>query len=207
MWNNLTLPKKLAVVGFALGLFALIVGNPYKESRVATNFKELARMVKNEEDHVTAEELAEWIMQGKSGLRIIDLREESEFSQHHIPSAERIGLDSLFEIKINRNETIVLYSEGGVHAGQAWFMLAAQGYKHVYMLKGGLREWDDHVMYPALPENASPQDSMMLEKRQLLRAFFVSNSPIGSIPQKPQNGLAPQVPKFEKERDKTRDDC
>ena len=42
----------------------------------------------------------------------------------------------------------MLYSEGGIHSAQAWMLLKAQGYKSVYMLKGGLDEWKDQVVFP-----------------------------------------------------------
>ena len=47
-------------------------------------------------------------------------------------------------------ETIVLYSEMGVHGGQAWVFLRALGHRHVVFLRNGLHEWLDDVMSPTI---------------------------------------------------------
>ena len=57
---------------------------------------------------------------------------------YHVPTAERVPLDSLAHVRFAADETIVLYSEGGAHAAQAWVFLRALGYDNVYFLRGGL---------------------------------------------------------------------
>jgi hypothetical protein len=49
----------------------------------------------------------------------------------------------------------VLYSEGGAHAAQGWVLLRANGHRQVYFLRGGLLDWMDDVMSPALPADTS----------------------------------------------------
>jgi hypothetical protein len=55
-----------------------------------------------------------------------------------------------------RNEKILLYSDGGIHSAQAWFLLRARGYRGVYILLGGLDTWRDEVLFPALAESPTP---------------------------------------------------
>ena len=55
----------------------------------------------------------------------------------------------------SRGSTIVLYSEGGTHAAQGWFLLRARGFDHVVFLRGGLFEWVDHVMEARIGPNAT----------------------------------------------------
>jgi 3-mercaptopyruvate sulfurtransferase SseA len=52
--------------------------------------------------------------------------------------------------------TYVLYSEGGTHAAQGWFLLRARGVRDVFFLRGGLYEWLDEVMTPRV-SSAVPQ--------------------------------------------------
>ena len=111
----------------------------------------LATEIEHEADHVTALELAEWIRARKSGLRVIDVRPDSDFVSYHIPSAERIPLPALATLKPGSGETLVLYSGGGAHAAQGWVLLRASGHQRVYFLRGGLLEWMDDVMNPVLP--------------------------------------------------------
>jgi rhodanese-related sulfurtransferase len=115
----------------------------------------LAREIEHEEDHVTAIELAQWIRDRKAGLRVLDVRSDSEFRAYHIPSAERMPLPALATLPPRDGETLVLYSEGGAHAAQGWVLLRANGHRAVYFLRGGLLDWLDEVMSPVLPADTS----------------------------------------------------
>jgi rhodanese-related sulfurtransferase len=139
--------KSIAAFAIVLGTAAAIVGTPSRRERVVLDTDQLARIVENEEDHVDATDLAGWIQEKKSGLRIIDLRSRAEFDSLHIPGAishSLVGLDSA----VRREETIVLYSDGGVHSAQAWFLLKARQFPRVYFLRGGYEEWESEVLFP-----------------------------------------------------------
>ncbi len=175
--KNLSLNKKLALFVFILGFMALFAGSPYKGTQLKVDASELAMIVQKEVDHVASEELAGWIVQGKADYRLLDLRDEKDFGEYHIPTAENIQLTALKEAQLGRNEKTVLYSDGGIHSAQAWFLLKAEGYKGVYILRGGLEEWKDNVLFPRLADNASPAEVAAFERTKLLSKFF------GGIPQ------------------------
>jgi len=143
----------LAVVGGAL---AIIAGSPTRSVGSAMDVAELARVVEQEEDHVTAVELAHWIQNDKPGLRILDIRSDSEFAELHIPGAKRVPLGEIARMPIDGAATYVLYSEGGTHAAQGWFLLKARGVKTAYFLRGGLYEWLEQVMNPRVA-SSTPQ--------------------------------------------------
>ena len=52
--------------------------------------------------------------------------------------------------------TYVLYSEGGTHAAQGWFLLKARGVEHAFFLRGGIYEWLEQVMSPRVA-SSTPQ--------------------------------------------------
>jgi 3-mercaptopyruvate sulfurtransferase SseA len=82
---------------------------------------------------------------------VLDLRTQREFDEYHVPNAELVPLEALMSERFARNETLVLISDGGAHAAQAWVFLRALGHEHVYFLRGGLAEWIADVMEPAHP--------------------------------------------------------
>jgi rhodanese-related sulfurtransferase len=45
---------------------------------------------------------------------------------NHIPTAELVELRDLHDYPLYHNEKIVLYSDGGIHSAQAWFLLRAE---------------------------------------------------------------------------------
>ena len=141
----------LAAAAALLATMAAVAGEPVPASApVRVDVARLAREIEREEDHVTARELAAWIRDRKAGLRVLDVRSAPEYEAQHVPSAERLALHDLATLAPRPGETLVLYSEGGAHAAQAWVLLRAMGHERVYFLRGGLLEWVDDVLNPAL---------------------------------------------------------
>jgi rhodanese-related sulfurtransferase len=143
--------RALAYGAAALALCAAFAGSPHRNERAPVDVAALAQEVARETDHVTAIELAQWIRDRKPGLRVIDLRTAAEFAEYRIPKAERIAITDLPATRFASNETIVLVSDGGAHAAQAWVFLRTLGHARVFFLRGGLHEWLDDVMNPAQP--------------------------------------------------------
>jgi len=151
------LHRTLAGAAVVLGAFAPFAGSPYRTPQAGVDIRSLATEVANEEDHVTAIELATWIQERKAGLRILDLRTAEEFDEYHLPHSENLPLEALTTTRFAPDETLVLLSGGGTHAAQAWVFLRALGNQHVFFLRGGLQEWLDDVMSPTLAADASPE--------------------------------------------------
>jgi rhodanese-related sulfurtransferase len=103
---------------------------------------------------VSAIELAAWLRAGRPKLRVIDVRTAGEFAAYHIPGAEHVPLEAIAQARFADDDTIALYSELGVHGGQAWVFLRALGHRHVVFLRGGLHEWLDDVMSPTIAADA-----------------------------------------------------
>ena len=193
--KDLSLNRKLALLVLTLGFLALFAGSPYKGTELKVDASELAMIVQKEVDHVASEELAGWIVQGKVDYRLVDLRAEKDFGEYHIPTAENLQLTSLKDAQLGRNEKIVLYSDRGIHSAQAWFLLKAEGYKGVYILRGGLEEWKDNILFPRLADKASPAEVAAFEKTKLLSKFFGGSPQIGGAAETATPKMA--LPKLE----------
>jgi len=175
---DLTLNQKLGVLALALGAVALFA-QPQRGPFVKLDARELALVVEKEVDHVKAPELAAWIIEGRADYRLLDLRAAQEYATYHIPSAENVPLTRLADYPLQRNEKIVLYSEGGIHSAQAWMLLRAQGYEAVYMVLGGLEAWKDEVLFPSLPAEAGPQALAQFERTAQVAKFFGGEARLG----------------------------
>ena len=173
-----SLKSKLALAAFLLGAVA-VFGDPYGGGTVTIRPQELATLVTREVDHVTVDQLAGWIVQGRADYRLLDLRSPVEFATYHIPGAENVPLADLPGQDVARNEKIVLYSDGGIHAAQGWFLLAAKGHPAAYILLGGLDEWKDRILYPVLPADATPEQRAAFEKARQVSAYFGGTPRLG----------------------------
>ena len=170
--DRLSRNQKLALFAVALGLGALVIGTP-RSGKVTIDERELAAMVEGEVDHVTPDELADWIVAGRQDFRLIDLRTPAEFAEYHIPQAENRSITALADADLARNEKIVLYSAEGIHSAQAWFLLKAKKFPAVYILLGGLKQWTEQVVFPETPaEGATPAERIAFAAAAERARFF-----------------------------------
>jgi rhodanese-related sulfurtransferase len=146
--TTLTTNQRLALLAFLLGLVA-IAATPTRGGRVSMDGREMALLMQKGADRVDARTLASWIIQGRADFRLVDLREPAAFAAGpRIPGAENIPVSALTDAGLARDERILLVADDEARAAQAWFLMRGQGYRGVYIVKGGLRGWQDDVLYP-----------------------------------------------------------
>jgi hypothetical protein len=161
--------RALALGLLACGLVAAVGGDPYRGSRTTIDTKDLELRAAKGADSIQATDLANWIIQGRTDYKLVDLRVEKDFAAYHIPSAENVPLASLTPYFAAHNEKIILYSDSGTEAAKAWFLLEAQGYRFVYSLDGGMRAWQDTVLFP---KRAIGVDTSSSEKQAQVAKYF-----------------------------------
>jgi rhodanese-related sulfurtransferase len=132
----------------------------------------LASDIVRERDHIAPLDLAEWIRDRKPGLRVLDIRESAEFDAEHVPTAESIALEALVTTSFLPGETIVVYSPEGGHAAQAWVLLRALGYEHVYSLRGGWAAWSREVLHPTVADDATGEERAAFARASALGRYF-----------------------------------
>ena len=175
----MNLNRRLGVSALVLGLAAPLAGSPYRQARGPLDVDAMARLIMDGGDHVSAATLASWIRANKRGLRVIDVRAPEAFREFAIPTAENMPLDVLLRTRFADDEVIVLYSEGGAHAGQAWTLLRAMGVHNAWFIAGGLADWHDEVLAPVLAHNASPAEAKAFEATGELSRYFGGNPTTG----------------------------
>lgn len=132
---------------------------------------DIAGAIEREEDHLTPSEL-DSVLASSANVRIYDLRDSAAYAEGHLPGAVRSTLRELVGLEPIPGLTMVLYSEGGVHAGQAWTLLRANGHERVFTLLGGWKGWMERhakVMTPRpRPERPVVPDNSLRERERLL---------------------------------------
>ena len=76
---------------------------------------------------------------------IVDVRNQAEWSQGHLPAAEHLFLGELADHlrDLPRDEPIALHCGGGTRSAIAASILQAAGFKNVANVTGGFRAWQD----------------------------------------------------------------
>ncbi len=76
---------------------------------------------------------------------LVDVREESEFANDHLPGAIHLGrgvIERDIEARVpDLNAPMVLYCGGGFRSALAADNLQKMGYTNVISMDGGIREW------------------------------------------------------------------
>lgn len=76
---------------------------------------------------------------------LLDVRTPEEFADGHLPGAKSIPhdrlADRLADVKISKNEPVVVYCKSGRRAGIAADVLAAAGFKQIFLLEGHWQSW------------------------------------------------------------------
>jgi rhodanese-related sulfurtransferase len=92
----------------------------------------------------TVDDVKNRIDQGEKFI-LVDVREESEFANDHLPGAIHLGkgvIERDVEAHVpDLNAPMVLYCGGGFRSALAADNLQKMGYTNVISMDGGIREW------------------------------------------------------------------
>ena len=133
-------------------------------------------------DHVEPGDLAQRLMAGEPGLHVVDLRTPGEFQAFHIRGAVNVPPQDLPKyLKPYKNSgTVVLYSNGMTHPGQAAIMLRRQGYNNVYILTDGLDGFIDDCLKPA-SLRAYPVTDEQAQQIRACRSYFLEGEAAAGV--------------------------
>jgi rhodanese-related sulfurtransferase len=171
--RKVTPVRALALGLAAVGIFAAFAGDPYRGSRATIDTKDLSVRIDKGTDVIQPAQIADWIIQSKNDYRLIDLRKDREYAAYHIPTAVNFPLATITPEFAAHNEKLILYSDDGVEAAKAWFLLEAQGFKSVYVVDGGVQRWRETVLFP----RKSAEISGAGFERQVQVARFFGGAP------------------------------
>ncbi len=209
---KLPIRKRVGILAIILGFLAIFAGSPYDRSTTRINVKEFALTSITDESRVNVDELADWIIIGKYDYRLVDLRDTEKYNSYNIPGSENIPVREILDSDLMRNEKIVLYSDEETVAAQSWFLLKADKFKHVYILEGGLKYWEDHVLFPILPAEPTKEQLTLFEKKKEVSKFFGGQPQVGGGEEQikretPKLKAPPKVTVTKKRKKKSREGC
>ena len=111
--------------------------------QATSRFLKLIHSLQDKIKHIQAEQL--FTLLNHPELKIIDVRESSEFAQGHLPNAIHLS-KGILERDIEKlipdpHTPIVVYCSGGFRSILAAYNLQQMGYDHVQSLQDGAKYW------------------------------------------------------------------
>ena len=85
--------------------------------------------------------------EGYRKAQLIDVREPSEFDKGHILGARNIPVTQLKQrlVEVRPDKPVYLYCQNSTRTGRAAQLLSKRGYKQLYQLKGGFKQWGGKI--------------------------------------------------------------
>jgi rhodanese-related sulfurtransferase len=139
---------------------------------------------------VDALDVAAWLRDDPTQLRILDVRSQEEFDDFHIPRAERAPLDSLAMMRGSRESQVdngpggpsevdgsearilVVHGSDRAESLRAWTAARKGGSGPVHFMEDAIAEWTDQILSPVLLIGASVQEEEAFEEQAELARFF-----------------------------------
>ncbi len=187
--------KRIGILAIILGIIAAMVGNPTSKAITTINLKEFALISPKDIASINVFDLADWIINGKYDYRLVDLRSEEEYKKYNIPSSENIQVHNLLDSDLARNEKIILYSDNDIATAQAWFLLKAEKYNGTYILNGGLKSWENEILFPKCTCGINPSAEQKHHHAKLaeLSKYFGGKMRTGSVEVAETNMIMPTI--------------
>jgi rhodanese-related sulfurtransferase len=171
----------------AMGLASLLVacgdGGEGGKPTPVINFEPLAQAISRQEDRVTADELARWLIEDKRDFILVDVRSADDFEKGHIEDARHLPIAQLVSNQslqtLPKGRKIVLYSNGSEDAAKAEVMLRLAGYE-AYLLLGGYNYWNQHILNPDIPPTAADGEAPEIAEQRAISCFFAGGRAAGA---------------------------
>lgn len=120
----------------------------------APRFLKLVDDARENVHEVTIDEVKPRIDRGEK-FHLIDVREESEWAEGHLPNSIHLGkgiIERDIEARVSdANAEVVLYCGGGYRSALAAEALMKMGYRNVISMDGGIRAWRE-AGYPVVKD-------------------------------------------------------
>ncbi len=154
--------KTLAIFIVPLGLIiAAVPQNKTKAYKLTAD--QLLEEANTHTQYISAETVADMIVNKDPSLQLIDVRSLDEFEKFNLQASINIPFTDLLSDKytelINQDVKMnIFYSNGTITANEAWMITRQLGYKNNYVLEGGLNYWFDVIMNPQKPATTSSDE-------------------------------------------------
>lgn len=174
--------KRALILGLLIAAATALVacGQP---SGAQTTFVEVAQSAARQDDRVSVADLAEWLIEGRQDLLLIDVRAADDFQKgrignaQNVPLAELVTSESLAGLPTDRK--IVVYSNGSENAAKAAVMLRLSGFD-AHLVTGGYNAWQQQILNPDISAQALDGESLQVAAQRAYSCYFVGDRENGA---------------------------
>jgi hypothetical protein len=162
---------------------------------MSQSFVDIAQSAARQDDRVSVEELAEWLIEGREDFVLIDVRMPDDYRNGQIGDAENVPLAELVMgetmKRLPTDRKILLYSNGSENAAKASVMLRLAGFD-AHLVTGGFNAWHQRILNPDISADELDGESPQVSAQRAYSCYFVGERGEGAARRSEDN--APFVP-------------
>ena len=141
-----------------------------------TTLTDVAQAAARQDDRVTVEQLAGWLIEARGDFVLIDVRGAADYEKGAIGEARNISITELvtrdvFE-SLPRDRKIILYSNGSENAAKAEVMLRLAGFD-AHLLAGGYNAWHRRILNPEISADELDGENLQVSAQRAYSCYFV----------------------------------
>jgi rhodanese-related sulfurtransferase len=196
--------EKLSTTTLLIALSVLLAscgGSSAPGSQVSLT--DVAQAAARQEDRVSVEQLAAWLVEEKQDFVLIDVRSSLDFEKGQIGDAENVPLAELVTAAslegLPQDRKIVLYSNGSENAAKGEVMLRLAGFD-AHLLAGGYNAWHQRILNPDISADELDGESLQISAQRALSCYFVGERS-GQAAKRASQADTPFVPPVYVEQD------
>lgn len=165
---------------------------------------DVAQSAARQDDRVSVEDLAEWLIEDRKDFLLIDVRSADDFKKGQIGDAQNIPLaalvtsESLQGLPVDRR--IVVYSNGSENAAKAAVMLRLAGFD-AHLVTGGYNAWQQRILNPDISAQALDGESLKVAAQRAYSCYFIGDREGGAARPSDDEPFVPPVFTLEEEDD------
>jgi sulfur-carrier protein adenylyltransferase/sulfurtransferase len=134
---------------------------------------ELIRTIKQQITEVDPRDVHDLVSNGSNGYVIVDVREQHEFEEAHLPGAVHVPrghLESRIEgAAPDKSQRVITYCASGNRSALATHtMLSQLGYSNVESMTGGITLWKDRGYEVEVPKSLNPEQRERYSRHLLI---------------------------------------
>jgi len=166
--------KSMKATLLSLSIASVAACSPAKESQVS--LVDVAQAAARQDDRVSVDELATWLIEGRADFKLIDVRMPADVDGGKIGDAENIPLAQLVTAEVigrlPTDRMVIVYSNGSENAAKAAVMLQLSGIS-ARLLTGGYNAWHDKILNPNISSEALDGELLQITQQRAYACNFV----------------------------------
>ncbi len=141
---------------------------------------EMIELLNSSDKFFTCDQVARFIVNEDTSIRLVDIRPSHDFLSSHLPGAINIPFDDILNpdwsgYLDDPSRTTVLYSNGSTIASETWMLCSQLGYQNLKVMQGGMNEWYKVVMESEFSgKRITAAENALFEVRFRARDFFTT---------------------------------